>query len=533
MKIPPSRFQAYLWLIICAAAGLAMAFLFIDSWELDGGHHYLFARWSWTHPELFVGVWSRPLFTLLYAFPALAGYLPAKLFSVLICLVIAHQTWRLAEDLKIERAPAVIGFLWLQPMFFLYCADNMTEPIFALVYVLALRLHHLGRVKAGMIVASLMILARPEGFFLGLLWGTWVLAEALPADGRTWSIRSLRFGAASAIPLLATGAFIWWLAALIITRDPLFIRNNWPPNWSVTGSAFGTAMLYAYPIRLPEIVGLFMLPPFLYGLIHLLQHRKLFTLTSAFLLLFILHTILRAYGLFGSAGYPRYMLSVSPAIALITLVGWNQMAISFAHRSPFFRSACAVILLGASAYANFVYADCIELARDARAIAQIHSWFQVRQEQFTITRFIFSEPYACILFNRDPWENPIFTRNREDDMNLLRDSPPGTLIYWDERVGPKWLGLKAADIEEAGYVLLHSQSFVLKGYFVNRSWFGYGGPRRQTIYLFYKPPEEKETKFTKFGGDHPEIVECSNRFNTLKIRWCYCYGFSTAECRGS
>src|SRR5262249_26442955 len=263
---------------------------------------------------------------LLYAFPAMVGHQTTKLFSVLVCLVIAHQTWRLATDLKIERAPLAIALLWLQPMFFLYCADTMTEPVFALVYVLALQLHQLGRVKAGMIIASLTILARPEGFFLCALWGIWVLAKARPMDGKIWSLSRLSFDAASSILLLVTGAFIWWLAALIITGDPIFIRNNWPPNWSLTGSLYGTA---TYPIRLPEIVGLFMLPPFLYGLIHLLKQRKLFTITSTFLLLFILHTILRAYGLLGSAGYPRYMLSVSPAIALITLVGWNQLATLF------------------------------------------------------------------------------------------------------------------------------------------------------------------------------------------------------------
>jgi len=484
MKIPPSHFQAYFWLIICAAVGVVMAFLFEDSRELDGGYHYLFARLAWRRPELFVGVWSRPLFTLLYAFPAMVGHQTAKLFSVLVCLVIAHQTWRLATDLKIERAPLAIAFLWLQPMFFLYCSDTMTEPVFSLFYILALRLHHLRRVRAGMIVASLTILARPEGFFLCALWGVWVLAEARPMEGKPWSFRRTSFDALSSIPLLATGAFIWWLAALIITGDPLFIRHNWPPNWSLTGALYGTAI---YPFRLPEIVGLFMLPPFLYGLIHLLKQRKLFTITSSFLLLFILHTILRAYGLLGSAGYPRYMLSVSPAIALITLVGWNQLTTLFPNTSRFFRTAIMVVLLAVSAYADFVYADCIELSRDARATASLYSWFQPRQQQFNVTRFIWSEPYACILLNRDPWENPRFTHNRNNDLKILQDSPPGTLVQWDERVGPKWIGLKAADFEEAGYVRLHSQSFTLNGYLVDRPWFGYGGPRSQTLYWFYKP----------------------------------------------
>ncbi|MBO0719759.1 MAG: hypothetical protein J2P41_03000 [Blastocatellia bacterium] len=446
---------------------------------------------------MLVGVWSRPLFTLIYAIPSLAGQNAARLFSLMICLVIAYQTWRLAEELGIARAPLVIAFLWLQPMFFIYCVDTMTELVFALVFVSALRLHHRGRVKAGMTVASMAILARPEGFFLGVLWGIWVLVGVQPVGKQVLSVRSLRPRALLTIPLLATGAFSWWLAALFITRDPLYIRDNWPPNWAVTGSSYGTAGLYAYPLRLPEIVGLFMLPPFLYGLIHLLKQRRLFTITSSFLLLFVLHTILRAFGLFGSAGYPRYLLSVSPAIALISLTGWNLMARRFSTRT--LRIAATLIIFGASGIANFVYADCLELPRDARAIEQIYQWFQARERQFTVRRYIWCEPYAGIQFDADPWENPVFTGNHENDLNLLRESPPGTLIYWDERVGPKWVGLKAADFADAGYALLHSQSFVLKGY-LDRSWFGYGGPRKQTMYLFYKPLEEKETKILKSGG---------------------------------
>jgi hypothetical protein len=488
-NFPAQRFQAYLWLAVCAAAGVAMAFLFDDSCQQDGGQHYLFARWAWTHHELFVGVWSRPLFTTLYAFPALIGYRAARLFTVLICLLIAHQTWRLAEDLKIERAPFAIALLWLQPSFFLFCADNMTEPIFALVYVVALRLHHRGWIKAGMIVASLMILARPEGLFLGLLWGAWVLVDLQsPISNRKFTNR---LKAVRQTLLLATGATVWWLAALIITRDPLFIKHNWPSNWPVTGTIYGAAGLLAFPIRLPEIVGLFLLPPFFYGLFRLLKCRELFTLTSSFLLFFILHTILRAYGLLGSAGYPRYLVAISPAIALITLAGWNEMAKLLAHTSRLFRTASASVIIAISAYTNFVYADGAEWTRDARAIAAVHSWFQSQADKPEISRLVWCQPYAGILLDHDPWENPVFTRNREADLKTLREMPAGTVAVWDERVGPKWFGLRAGDFEAAGFVRLHSQSFTLKGYILDRSWFGYGGPREQTIYLLYKPREEK------------------------------------------
>src|SRR5262245_18172102 len=330
----PSSFSSSLWLTGWALAGLAMAFLFDDSCQLDGGVHYLFAKWAWKHLELFVGVWSRPLYTLLYSIPALAGYRVARLFTVLICLAIGWQTWRLAAELKIERAPLAIAFLWLQPSFFLFCADNMTEPVFALTFIIALRLHHRGRFRAGMLVASLLVLARPEGLFLGLLWGVWVMADR--------GIKS-----AINLPLLAVGSFIWWASAWLITGDPLFIKNHWPPNWPLTGTVYGAAGLLAYPLRLPEITGLLLLLPFLYGLFSSIKRREYFTLTSTFLLIFILHTILRAYGLLGSAGYPRYLVAISPAIAILTLIGWNRMANSFSRLPGKIRicSAVAVITL--------------------------------------------------------------------------------------------------------------------------------------------------------------------------------------------
>jgi hypothetical protein len=507
MKVLASRFQAnsrqaFFWLTVCAAAGVAMLFLFDDSCQQDGGQHYLFARQAWVHHELFVGVWSRPLYASVYAFPALIGYRAARTLTVLICLAISFQTWRLAEDLRIDRAPLAIALLWLQPSFFLFCADNMTEPIFALVYVLALRLHHRGRLKEGMIVASLMILARPEGFFLGVLWGVWVLrnAECGMRNADITTLRKRRRAvawlawmpipqSAFRIPhllLLATGAFAWWLAAFAITGDPLFIKNNWPTDWPMTGTIYGAAGLYTYPIRLPEIVGLFLLPLFFYGLFHLLKNRRLYTLTSSFLLLFVLHTILRAYGLLGSAGYPRYLVAISPAIALITLTGWNEMAKLFARASRAFKTAGAGLVIAVSALTNFAYADGAEWSRDARAISAVHSWFQSQPAKPPISRLIWSQTYSCILFDRDPWENPGFTRDREADLKTLRESPAGTMAVWDELVGPNRAGLRAKDFEIAGFVRLHAESFMLKGYFLDRALFGYGGPRAQTIYLLYK-----------------------------------------------
>ncbi len=491
---PPSL-AAWLWILVCGLAGTLLLWLFVDSCQQDGGLHYLFAKWAWTHPEILVGVWARPLYTTLYAIPALAGYQATRGFSVLICLVIAWQTYQIARDLGLPRPALAIPFVWLQPSFFLFAADNMTEPVFALVYVIALRLHLRGRLVAGMIVASLTILARPEGFFLGLLWAFWVWRAhvpggGLPRDRATWR-------RVSSILWLGTGALLWWLAAWALTGDPLFILHNWPRDWPLTGTIYGAAGLLAYPARLPEIVGPFLLIPFVWGLVSLLRERALPTLTSSFLLLFGLHTILRAFGMLGSAGYPRYLVTITPAIALLTLVGWNRLAglIGVALSRPI-RLACASVILATSAYANAAYVDGAEWSRDAYALEEIHRWVAARQQQapLPITRLVWNEPYVAILFGRDPWENVQWTRHPAHDQEILRQLPAGTLVVWDQLIGPKWYGIEAATFQNAGFDLLHEASFTLRGYLLTSSWFGVGGPRHQRYFVFYKgsaPPSPR------------------------------------------
>jgi uncharacterized membrane protein len=423
-----------------------------------------------------VGVWARPLFTTLYALPALAGYTAAKLFTVLICLALAWETWRLAEDLQLNRSPLVIPFLFLQPSFFIICADTMTEPIFALVFVAALRLHLRGRVTSGLILASFMILARPEGFFLGLWWALWMLFDRRfqPA----WYRRLPR------TLLLATGSILWWLGAWLITGDPLFIKHNWPTNWPVTGTIYGEGAWWSYLARLPEIAGFLLFPVFTLGLIALLRRRRLFELTSTFILFFLLHTILRTYGLLGSAGYPRYFVAISPAIAIITLEGWNRLADHFHSISRIARGFIKWTVLAASLLLCFAYFDGAEWVRDARAVRDMREWF--RHNPAPLDRLIWSQAYMCIAFDQDPWENLIFAHDRGRDLSALRASPIGTLVFWEERFGPKWHALTPEDFEAAGYRLLHSQPFLLEGYLLPRSFFGYGGPRRQRYYFFYR-----------------------------------------------
>ena len=468
------RSQAWLWLGVFSLAGIALALLYPDSYQQDGGHHYLFARNAWKHPSMFVGVWSRPLFTFLYAFPAMLGYPAAKLFTVLVCIVTAWQTFRIAEELGLERTALTIPLLFLQPSFFLLSADTMTEPLFALVFAIALRLHLKGRIAAGMVVASMMILARPEGFFLGALWGIWVLLEK---RGPPTLWRRL-----PGTLLLASGAVAWWLAALLITGDPLFIKHNWPQDWEA--ARYGTGSIAIYLIRLPEIAGPLLCFIFLFGLALLLARRQMGTVTSAFLTLFVLHSIFRAFGFFGAAGYPRYFVCVAPAIALITLAGWNAIALGLTRVPRVVATTAAAAVLFLSAVFTVSYADAAIFVRDARAIREMYAWFRANPKP--VSKVVWSQAYMCILFDCDIREKPAFGSDKEANLALLQRSPKNTLIFWDAETGPSWYHINADDLENAGYTRLRSQPYSLEGLLVKRWWFHDWGPRRQEMHLFYK-----------------------------------------------
>jgi hypothetical protein len=505
--------RASLWLLAFALIGVAMTLLYHDAEQQDSAYHFLFARWAAAHPVYFISVWARPLFTLVYWLPSQFGYSAAKLFTVLVSLATAWQTFRLAQQIKFQRAELALPLLFFQPAFFAISSAVMTETLFALLFAIALRLHLRGWIKAGMLAASLLILIRPEGFFIGALWGVWGL-QIESTHTHTIIERIKSFSPAIRNPhseglaairnlLLASGMGIWWAAAYWLTGDRLWIVHDWPSDWQVGSRANGTGPLWWYAGLLPLIVGLPLILPFFVGLRRLGRKREFVHGTSAFLMLFALHSLMFRRGWFGSAGYARYFVCVSPVIALITLAGWNALAERGAKFFDVSKPAMAALVLFASALTCFVYVDGIRFTRDARGAEGMLTWLHLHHPEFlepgsgAVSRLISSQAYTRILFDRDPWERPNFSGDRENNLNWIRQSPARTLVLWDDETGPKWFGLRAEDFEGAGYERLQSQDFNLEGWFVRLPWDHWGGPRRQRMHWLYKPQSEMVERSAK------------------------------------
>jgi hypothetical protein len=480
-----SEWQAIALLALFAGIGIALVVLYPDSSSADGGTHFLEARWAWKegHRSLLVDVWGRPLFTALYSLPAFFGYRVGKLFTIALCVACAWQTWRTAELLRLARAPLAIPLLFLQPTFLMVAPETMTEPLFALVFIVALRLHLEGRVRTGAVVASLLPLARPEGPFLVALWGLWILFDR--GELRSWWRRI------PATFLLATGMVLWWLAALAITHDPLWIRHNAPWQWTSATASHGS--FWHYWILRREIVGPLLWIPLVVGMLVLVVQRRALELVSAVLLIFALHSAMWAFGLLNTEGYPRYLSSVAPAMALVALVGWNLFAdaLSWAFdrlrwtraRRPFTAVASVAVLFYSAWYAA-MYVDGQEGSRAAWAMDDTYQWFRANPRP--VRQLAWCRAYMPILFDWDFWRNLPFTNDRDQNFALLQSAPSGTLVFWDAAPGVEWYHLVPDDFRRAGYLQLRSKSYALYALLPGTTLDHGDQPRKESMYLFYK-----------------------------------------------
>jgi hypothetical protein len=468
LKVTPRNNAAFAWLVLFALIGVALVFLYADADQQDAGYHYLFARWSWEEPYYLIGVWTRPLFTLVYSLPAHLGYASAKLFTLLLSLVTAWHTYRLAIWLKLDRPSLVIPLLILQPAYFLLFTETQTESLFAFLLVIALRLYYADRRRLAMILVSMLILVRPEGFFIGVAWGVLILQSSTESRILRRLVEPLWLG---------SGVFVWWLASSLMTGDALWILHDWPRDWLPMSEANGRGPLLWYVVMLPLIVGPLFLPQFVKGLWRLLRRREFLPGTISFLTLFVVHSLMFWRGWFGAAGYPRYLVCVAPVTAIATLCGWNQIRMLQGR-------VVQAVIMGCALLVSLLYVDGYRFTRDARAIDDAAQWLEANP--VTYSRLIYSQSYMCIRLACSNVDRGMLTADRQHNIEMLKSMPAGTLVFWDAEVGPKWYGLVSGDFESLGYRKVFSKTYRLEGYFIRVPWKFFGGPRVQEMFIYSK-----------------------------------------------
>lgn len=357
-KPPNNPLALWVSIAIFGSLSLWMAVVSKGFLEMDACTHYMFARHALAEPAYLINIWGRPLCTGTYVLPAaIGGVIGVRICSLILAVSIGLVSYCIAKK-QGYRLPAMATILlFAQPLFYLHSFSELTEIPFAFIAILAFWAYQSKNFLAMAILVSITPSGRPEGLFLVAL-----AAVALVAH-RRWFY----------LPILPLPMLIWsYLGWQSFGSPPdhhwyLWLKENWPYAMQ---SAYGSGPWYSFLIQLPVLFSPLIFPAFFPGLLISLRQglaraadrwpalfsdhvaRCQFMIAFIPLVILVVHSFLRAFGLMGSNGELRYLLSVAPLWALLCARGWEAIWTKYNLRAPFLIAAVAA---SSPIFANVYY----------------------------------------------------------------------------------------------------------------------------------------------------------------------------------
>jgi len=272
--------------------------------------HFQMAAWSFGDPAYLLDAWGRPGFTVLYAAAAQAGWVGAKLFSLGLAAATVWMTALIARELDIER-PWLAGLLlWAQPLFFRLSIATLTEIPAAFYLAGALLLFFHGRFAWASLVFGLQFVTRHELIAFAPIW-----------------VAALWWRRSSVWSWLWAGAL---LPAALVAENVLSAAFGLDLPASVFGTAranldYGTGTALAYAAAAAVVFGGVVALLAVVGAFRMRAIRGLWLIVALAACSLAVQTALRTGNLFATAGYPRFIVTICPLVALLAAAGFDRV----------------------------------------------------------------------------------------------------------------------------------------------------------------------------------------------------------------
>jgi hypothetical protein len=411
-------------ILVFAGLSLACAIASDGFLTADALTHYLYAKYAFSDPTLFVDVWGRPVVTMLYAVPAaLAGRIGVRITALIVAIVCAFSAHGIGRGQGLRRPALALLFTLAQPLVFLNSFAEMTELPFAALAGLAFWAYQSRRWWVAAALAGLLPLTRPEGFELIALAGAGLLANR-----RFLPLLLL------ALPLLLWNHAGWELYG---RAGPWWrwLGDHWPYSRDSTYPAGNPLQLV---LSLPAVVSPFVLPATLIGAWRTLRPpldrsaRDTHTRTCELVTLgiplsiLIIHSLLYGLGKMASFGEPRYLLVAAPFWAVLSARGWEWLADRLQWRHPLRWAAVASILPAAA----LIIHPVLPLRRPAHweTAERFVNQFRERMVTAGYTKVLTAHPAVIYYLGVSPIDPEHVVEWRRD--SILKP-PPGTVLVWD------------------------------------------------------------------------------------------------------
>ncbi len=423
--------------------------LFPVSGDGDAVMHFENFREGQTHTKSILHPWARPLYAALNLPVSYFGMMASRLFHLGLAMLMAWQTYLYAKDLKLKYAPLAISFALLQPYAMLLSGDTMTEIPYALLVIVALRLWHFKKYVWVSILVGLSPLIRPEGFFLGLLLGILFLTYRPTGLNlvRRWLTASLA----------SCGILLWLLAGYIwVDGNWFYVIDSWPWGGDLN---YGSGSIFDYPLMLPFILGLPLFILWVMGTFSSPLEKKMIPNQVMWWMVFLVHTILWAGGMMGSAGLLRIIACVTPFAAITCVKGWavllRRLELKQSRMLINSRRNTIIFLLITGAYAvgyNFL----LPQNHFGKVTLTLHDQFSLLVDD--APAIISSDPALLSLVDIDPFDDRVQSNfsNKIGQTELMLSQPAGTVCLWDNQRGASWHHLRCEDLEVLGYEIIET-----------------------------------------------------------------------------
>lgn len=316
----------YFRILICC---LLILFWWCNSNTYDDGDsilHFLISKYSWKHPHLFMDHWGKPFFTFISSPFAQFGFKGITFFQLLLT---GLNCWLLYKIAIIRNFiyPEVIILLYLFATHTLLIINSgLTEPLFSAIVLLCYYLVLRDRYNISFILLSFLPFVRTEGIIILIIYAVYAI----------WLKKYKQ------LPLLCVGMFVYSVIGLFFHYNNFFWFWQQNPYADVSGDHYGSGNLNHYFVQFWYLTGipfsiLFMLG-ILYHIFKMIRQsgyfhdsdncREFLLHFGVFTGFFFAHVVFWTFGIFGSFGMQRIMMSVMPLAApvagmgIYTMVSW-------------------------------------------------------------------------------------------------------------------------------------------------------------------------------------------------------------------
>lgn len=485
MMRPTHKKELKLVLSLLTVFFLASVVIIFNTENSFGGgdpfSHFKLAYWGWKYPRLLFDSWGKPVYTILASLFAQMGMNFARLHNVLMGLLAAFFSWKLARELKLNNAWLVVLLVLFTPIYFSLMFAALTEVTFSMLLVLSLLLFFQRKYFWSAVVISFLPLVRTESVVLLPLF---LLVFGLK---KQWKV----------LPFFTVGFFLISLLGRPFYHSFWWLITDMPYKGGAT-DIYGHGTLFHFINQTRGILGYPIAALFCVGLVaglwfwikrdrFQMNQRFYFLLLipGSYLLFLAAHSYAWWQGIGNSLGLIRVIGAVTPLAAIMALSGFDVLADVFSKYRKITVAVSALLMLWIVYAGATIHRDGFRESKPQKIMADACKYIKQNDlDKYKIYYFSGFIPYRLGI---DPYDSQHSSEGVPHIPKISDAIPEGSIIVWDAHFGPNE-GKTPLD------KLLDDNGLRLLNVFKPKVPFKVLGGYNYTVCIFQKKENEPEKK---------------------------------------